>query len=33
MRLFYVHRGRLAARVCHERQAGFFLTPPSLRVM
>ncbi len=33
MRLFHVHRERLAARVCHGRQAGFFLTPPSLRVM
>ncbi|WP_230957914.1 hypothetical protein, partial [Burkholderia diffusa] len=31
MRLFYVHRGRLAARVCDMRQA--FLPPPSLRVM
>lgn len=32
MRLFCVHRGRLAARGRGLRQAGFF-TPPSLRVM
>lgn len=33
MRLFYVRGERLAARARDRRQAGFFLTPPSLRVM
>jgi superfamily II DNA/RNA helicase len=33
MRFFYVHRDGRTARACNGPQAGFFFTPPSLRVM